>query len=437
MVAAKFGAKLANLTLDATLGDLPSADGRVAAEAPSETVEHVFLSRSDLPGVLIYETDRAIGMLSRRRFMEILSQPFRRDLFLKRPIRLMLQSNSSSLFILEERERINSAVEKALSRHPDEAYEPIAVNANGNNLGLLSVDLLLRAQSQILVLANEEKNQLLEEIRFSEQNLRKTLVQLEQTQDQLIQSKNMAALGQLVAGVAHEINTPIGIALTAISYLAEQTSEFDGTYRQGQMRKSTLEDYITKAQQCAQVVRNNIQRAAVLISSFKQVAVDQTSELKRDFQMREFLTDLLSSLNPEFKHSRHAIVLECPEQIEMYSFPGALAQVVTNLVGNAQKHAFEGEQNGTIRIEGVAKEAEVALVVTDDGKGIPGDILPRIFEPFFTTKRTSGGTGLGLHIVYNMIHERLKGRIAVESKVGEGTRFTITIPRLLPQSEET
>ena len=175
----------------------------------------------------------------------------------------------------------------------------------------------------------------------------------------------------------------------------------------------------------------------MLISSFKQVAVDQTSELKRDFQMREFLTDLLSSLNPEFKHSRNAIVMECPEQIEMYSFPGALAQVVTNLVGNAQKHAFEEEQNGTIRIEVVAKEAEVALVVTDDGKGIPGDILPRIFEPFFTTKRSSGGTGLGLHIVYNMIHERLKGRIAVESKVGEGTRFTITIPRLLPQSEET
>jgi signal transduction histidine kinase len=437
MVVAKFGAKLANLTLDATLGDLPNTDFRVGGEASGETVEHVFLSRSDLPGVLIYETDRAIGMLSRRRFMEILSQPFRRDLYLKRPIRVMLQNGSSSLFILEERERINSAVEKALSRPPDEAYEPIAVSVNGKNLCLLSVDLLLRAQSQILALANEEKGRLLEEIRFSEQNLRKTLEQLEHTQDQLIQSKKMAALGQLVAGVAHEINTPIGIALTAISYLAEQTSEFDATYGQGQMKKSTLEGYITTAQQSVQLVRNNIQRAAVLISSFKQVAVDQTSEIQRHFQMREFLTELLSSLNPEFRRSRHSILLECPEQIEMNSFPGALAQVVTNLVGNALKHAFDEDQNGTLRIEVVPKDAEVTLAVTDDGQGIPDDILPRIFDPFFTTKRSSGGTGLGLHIVYNLIQERLKGRIAVESIVGEGTRFTVTIPRLLSQSEGT
>jgi signal transduction histidine kinase len=246
----------------------------------------------------------------------------------------------------------------------------------------------------------------------------------------------MAALGQLVAGVAHEINTPIGIALTAISYLAEQTNEFSASYRQGQMKKSNLEAYIATAVDSSDLVRMNINRAAVLISSFKQVAVDQTSENLRDFQMHEFLTELLTSLNPEFKRSRHTVLFECPDELKIRSYPGALAQVLTNLLGNALKHAFADDQSGTLRIDVLPKGEEVVIVVADDGQGISDEILPRIFEPFFTTKRSSGGTGLGLHIVYNLIHEKLKGQITVESKVGKGTRFAVTIPRMLPELEQ-
>jgi signal transduction histidine kinase len=347
----------------------------------------------------------------------------------------MLQNASSKLFVLELGERINSAVEKALGRHPSEAYEPVAISDDGRDLSLVSVDLLLHTQSRILELANEEKNKLLEEIRNSERNLRRTLAQLEQMQHQLIESEKMAALGQLVAGVAHEINTPIGIALTAISYLGEQTTEFSETYRNGRMKKSSLESYIATAHESSELVRMNISRAAVLISSFKQVAVDQTSENLRDFQMREFLTELLTSLNPEFKRSRHAVVLECPDDLKVRSYPGALSQVVTNLIGNAIRHAFADDQPGTIRLEILPGEAEVVVTVSDDGLGIPDEILPRIFEPFFTTKRGSGGTGLGLHIVYNLIHEKLRGQIAVKSKVGSGTRFAVTMPRMLPEVE--
>jgi len=427
--------ELRHLGLDATLGDLPRTNFRIEADTLGSCVEQLFLDRSDLPGVLIYDTGRAIGVLSRRRFMEILSRPFSRDLYAKRPVRTMLQNTSPTMFVLKLGERISSAVEKALLRDPNEAYEPVAVSGDGYDLSLLSVDLLLHTQSRILELANEEKNKLLEDIRNSEQNLRRTLEQLERMQDQLIQSEKMAALGQLVAGVAHEINTPIGIALTAISYLAEQTADFGETYRSGRMKKSSLEAYIATAHDSSELVRMNISRAAVLISSFKQVAVDQTSENLRDFEMRQFLTELLTSLNPEFKRSRHTVALECPDDLKVRSYPGALSQVVTNLVSNAVKHAFADDQPGTIRLEVLPTEADVVIAVADNGRGISGEVLPRIFEPFFTTKRGSGGTGLGLHIVYNLIHETLKGQITVESKVGGGARFAVTMPRILPEVE--
>lgn len=434
-MTAALNAELLHLGLDATLRDLPRTDFRVEADTLGGSVEQLFLDRSDLPGVLIYDGERAIGVLSRRRFMEILSRPFSRELYSKRPVRTMLQNTSATLFVLDLGESINSAVEKALLRHPNEAYEPVAVSGNGHDLSLVSVDLLLHTQSRILELANEEKNKLLEDIRNSEQNLRRTLEQLERMQDQLIQSEKMAALGQLVAGVAHEINTPIGIALTAISYLAEQTTEFAETYRNGQMKKSSLESYVATAHDSSELVRMNISRAAILISSFKQVAVDQTSETLRDFQMREFLTELLTSLNPEFKRSRHTVALECATDLKVRGYPGALSQVVTNLVGNAIKHAFADDQPGTVRLEVLPEEADVIIAVVDNGRGIPDEVLPRIFEPFFTTKRGSGGTGLGLHIVYNLVHEKLKGKITVESKVGNGTRFAVTMPRMLPEVE--
>ena len=426
--------QFANLTLEATLEDLPRLQHRVEVETPGAHVEKLFHEDSEAPGVLIYETDNAIGLLSRRRFTDILSRQFSREIYLKRPVRTILQSSDCALYVLPVSERIDAAVEKALTRHPDEVYKPIAVNGIGEDLGVLSIDLLLRAQSHILALANAQKGELLEEIRLSERNLRQTLEQLERAQDQLIQSEKMAALGQLVAGVAHEINTPIGIALTAISFLAEQTTGFGTSYRDGQMKKSTLEAYLRTAHDSSELVRVNIHRAAELISSFKQVAVDQTSERQREFLMRDFLGELLTSLNPEFKRTRHAVEVICPDQVKMRSYPGALAQVVTNLVTNAQLHAFSEEQHGRICIDVTAGSEDVAISIVDDGKGIPEDVLPRIFEPFFTTRRGSGGTGLGLHIIYNLIREELCGTINVESVLGQGTRFVVTIPRVLPES---
>ncbi|GGY02547.1 sensor histidine kinase [Paludibacterium paludis] len=258
-----------------------------------------------------------------------------------------------------------------------------------------------------------------------------------ETQQTLVEAEKLASLGGLVAGVAHEINTPVGITLTTASHLATVTQHLNGELQNGSIRKSDFQNYLQTASESCDLILANAERAANLIHSFKQVAVDQTSEARRDFQLNEYLHEIITSLRPRFKRSRIDVEIACEEDILMDSYPGALSQVITNLVVNAQVHAFDEGAEGKIRIEAQhGTGTRIVLKVTDNGRGIPSDNLPKIFQPFFTTRRSSGGSGLGLHIVYNIVRQRLGGTIEVASRTGEGTVFTIEMPSSAPEQQQ-
>ncbi len=258
--------------------------------------------------------------------------------------------------------------------------------------------------------------------------LQESLDRLETTKDQLVQSEKMASLGDLVAGVAHEINTPVGIGVTAASHLENETKLFAESYHSGKLSKTLFENYVSLAEESSKMILSNMIRAASLIQSFKRVAVDQSSEEKRSFKLKEYIDEVLLSIHSKFKHTNYIIDVNTSEEIIMDSYPGALSQVVTNLAINSLQHGFENLDEGTITIN-ITKVGGIAKIVySDTGSGIPVDIQRRIFDPFFTTKRGQGGSGLGMNIVYNLISQTLKGSISCNSKIGNGTTFLIEIP---------
>jgi two-component system NtrC family sensor kinase len=259
--------------------------------------------------------------------------------------------------------------------------------------------------------------------------------ELQQAQDSLIQAERLASLGGLVAGVAHEINTPVGITLTSASVLLDATGRLQQSMDGGAIKKSEILDYIRTATEGSRLIMSNAQRAAHLIQSFKQIAVDQTNELRRPFNLKDYIDEIITSLHPRLKHTNIKVDINCDATIELDSYPGAFAQVVTNLTLNALIHAYEPNDVGTIRINAIQCEDKLEIDFSDDGKGIPGDYLDKIFDPFFTTQRGSGGTGLGLNIVYNLIVKQFGGTITVDSALGKGTTFHIHLPRVAPGQE--
>ncbi len=267
---------------------------------------------------------------------------------------------------------------------------------------------------------------------LSEKNseLNQTLKSLRQMQKQLVESEKLASLGQLVAGVAHEINTPVGVGITAASTLAEETGKLHAAYRDGTMKRSDLDNYINTAATISKLLLSNMERAATLIQSFKEVAIDQTSEERRSFSLKSYIEEVLLNLNPMLRKSDCKVEVDCPDEIKIDTYPGALSQILTNFVMNALLHAFPEGQRGTISI--VVSEPDsssVALRFSDDGKGIPAKNLPKIFDPFFTTMRGKGGSGLGLNIVHNLVTGSLQGQVAVHSTLNAGTTFVLNFPR--------
>jgi NO-binding membrane sensor protein with MHYT domain/nitrogen-specific signal transduction histidine kinase len=254
------------------------------------------------------------------------------------------------------------------------------------------------------------------------------LQELKATQQSLIQAEKMASLSRLTAGVAHEINTPVGTALTAATTLQRRTREFIASVEAGTITKTAALSYAAVSADGTDLIVSNILRAAELIRSFKQVAVDQTSGERREFVLDTYLQEIVHSLSPRLKQTRHVVTIDCPPGLRMLSSPGALSQIVTNLLINSIVHAYPDDRAGHLLLQVRRLRADrVELVYSDDGDGIPADHLDRIFDPFFTTSRATGGTGLGMHIVYNLVTQTLEGTIAVES-VGEGTRFVIEFP---------
>jgi len=258
--------------------------------------------------------------------------------------------------------------------------------------------------------------------------LSETLNKLKTTQKQLVESEKMAALGSLVAGVAHEINTPLGTSITVATTLQDETKLFLAQVEQGKLKRSALNEYLAVAQESSELISCNLHRAGELVQSFKQVAVDQTSLEKRSFNVKAYLEEILVSLKPKFKQTNHSITIIGDDSLEIDTYPGAFAQVITNLTINSLFHAYRPGDIGFMQLEIVRQPQSILINYSDDGCGISPENLEKIFEPFFTTARERGGTGLGLHLVYNLVVQQLQGNISVESKVNQKTVFKIILP---------
>lgn len=270
-----------------------------------------------------------------------------------------------------------------------------------------------------------------DELRTSKEKAEGALLELNAAQQNLIDAERLAALGGLVAGVAHEVNNPIGISLTVASSFARRAEMFDAELRSdGQLRKSQLEDFVRSSRDAAGQLVANLHRAGELIQSFKQVAVDRSHAERRQFSLSEATDQIIASLRPVLKRSTITLSVDVPEGLVIDGYPGSYGQILTNLFLNAANHAFADGRSGAISISARPRGSDdVEIIFADNGAGMTPDVQRQAFDPFFTTRRNEGGTGLGLHIVYNLVTQQLGGRMMLDSKLGQGTTFRIIMPR--------
>jgi PAS domain S-box-containing protein len=299
--------------------------------------------------------------------------------------------------------------------------------SNGVDGAVIRVDDVTektKLQHEILKL-NEQLEKKIEE---RTRALKKSLSTLEKTQNQMIQSERMAAIGNMVAGIAHEINTPIGIGVTEASFLTEITNETITLFDSDKLTHKHFQKYLQKSKESSDAILRNLSRSADLIRNFKQVAVDQNIVELRKFNLKSYLDGILLSLKSEIKHTNHKITLVCPEDLMINSHPGAFAQITTNFIMNSLAHGFDGNEQGEIQIEINLDQGNLRFSYYDNGIGMDKKTLKQVFDPFFTTKRNQGGTGLGMQIVYNLVTQKLKGDISVNSSLGDGVEFMIKLP---------
>ena len=266
--------------------------------------------------------------------------------------------------------------------------------------------------------------------------LQKTLDDLQSMQDLLVQSEKLASLGSLVAGVAHELNTPIGTGVTVVSTISDKCVELRHLIDQG-IRRSQLDAMLDDIAKAGALAQSSLQRAARLINDFKQVAVDQTSSRRRKFELHEMLREMMATVRLQHKHAPVKIEVTVPPGIAMDSYPGTLEHVLSNLIDNAVIHGAEGHTDCTITVTAEMADSLVNVSVADNGNGIPAKHLPRIFDPFFTTRLGKGGSGLGLSIAYSLVTGILGGHIFVDSLEGKGTEFRLGIPLVAPERHDT
>jgi signal transduction histidine kinase len=270
-----------------------------------------------------------------------------------------------------------------------------------------------------------------DELRASKEKAESALLELNAAQQNLIDAERLAALGGLVAGVAHEVNNPIGISLTVASSFARRADMFEAELKSERpLRRSQLQDFVRTCQDAAQQLVANLHRAGELIQSFKQVAVDRSHAERRQFSLGEATDQIIASLRPVLKKSPVTISVEVPDGLIVDGYPGSYGQILTNLFLNATNHAFPGGKSGTISISAKPRgNDDIEIIFADNGAGMTPDVQRQAFDPFFTTRRNEGGTGLGLHIVYNLVTQQLGGRMMLESRLGQGTTFRIIMPR--------
>ncbi|MEO7477900.1 MAG: GAF domain-containing protein [Lysobacteraceae bacterium] len=262
--------------------------------------------------------------------------------------------------------------------------------------------------------------------------LETTLMHLGMAQSELVRQEKLASLGELVAGIAHDVNTPLGICVTAVSHLAEETAQIRRTFDDSKLTEGGLRDYFESTDEVLRILTDNIQRASGLIRSFKQVAVDQLSDDIREIALAKYIDETLRSLRPKLKKTKHAIEVSCDPELRVRSAPGALSQILTNLVINSIVHGFENIEEGRIWIAAQGDQTNLTIDYRDNGCGMSPDALKRLFDPFYTTKRGRGGSGLGANIIYNLVTSKLGGSVKVDSSPGQGLHYSIRLPILAP-----
>lgn len=333
----------------------------------------------------------------------------------------------------------------------NQAFNKFIAQADEISSGNYEVDINIDSYSEFIKLAisfelmtksiksREKKirdmhDELEEKVAERTKELYLSLETLQNTQVKLIESEKMASLGNLVAGVAHEINTPVGIGITNSSYIDDLTESTKNKLINDTLKKSELEKYLNETQSASVSILSSLKKAADLIQSFKLVSVDQTSDNIRAFNIYEYMQEILMSLSNELKKLNHNIEINCPKDLIITSYPGAFYQIITNLIMNAVIHGFENIERGNIQIIFKRENRNFELRFIDDGRGMEENVVANIFEPFYTTKRGSGGTGLGLHIVFNLVTQKLKGQIKCISSLNKGTEFLIQCPVMLSES---
>ena len=294
---------------------------------------------------------------------------------------------------------------------------------------------MMKELSDFEVLREEKEREILdlnlaleEKVKERTKELSASLDNLRLTQQQLVEQEKMASLGELVAGVAHEINTPIGVGITAVSYLNESLTQLKSQFMSGALTKAEFTGHLDSLTESAGIVAGNLSRAAELVKAFKSVAVDQSSSEPRTIELANYVQDILMSLRPKLKRFNHQISVDIDNDIQIYCDPGIISQIVTNFVMNSLHHAFTDVDQGHIEITARVQDEMFYLDYRDDGQGIDPSIAKRLFEPFVTTKRGQGGSGLGTHVIYNLVTQVLGGHIHCDSEPGKGVHFQITAP---------
>ncbi|UXI69893.1 ATP-binding protein [Tahibacter amnicola] len=351
-----------------------------------------------------------------------------------RPFQRVLAQISRSL-----RRDSGSLALSPLSYQARNEFTPIVNALNDVFMHISEFTASLAAANEALAAKQAEVNELnislehkvrerTEELAHKNQALEQSVEELRDTQQQLVEAEKHAALNQLVAGVAHEVNTPIGVAVTAASLLQDELTRILAMARSGRIDARALQRELATSCEAIDMTLANLQRAVGMVRTFKQISVDQSSEARRRFHVRAYIDDIFLSLRPRLKQSPVQVRVDCESDFEIDSYPGALSQIITNLVINALTHAFPGRRAGVITLAIEQHEGRCLIHFRDDGVGIAADHLPHIFEPFFTTRRGQGGSGLGLHIVYNLVSKTLGGRIRCDSELGKGCHFLVDIP---------
>lgn len=341
-----------------------------------------------------------------------------------------IELNRQDSYKNDEIDQVANAI-NAIWRDLKNSYDSLQESKIELTKAVRERDLLLEAELQF-------KESLEIKVEKRTHDLQQSMEKLDLTQKSMIEREKMASLGDVVAGLCHEINTPLGVCVTVASSLSNYNEDFKNILDEGALKKSDLDSYVYSIAEAENLLNTSLHSAAELMGHFKQVAVDQTSSHRRRFDLAEMLAEVLIIVKPAFKSEKYRLDLHCEKGIEMDSFPGPLNQVITNLLYNAKDHGFQNRETGNVKICAEVKKdsPDVTIKFSDDGSGIAEKNMDKVFNPFFTTKPGRGGTGLGLNITYNIVTSILGGEITVHSREGQGATFIITIPRHAPINAE-